>query len=106
LCERVAHLGRAQSDNRRADPFVIAGGVAALVLGILGIACVLPVIGSIIAIVLGKMGMTKAEQGLANNGGMAKAGFILGIVGLVLGVLVFLIYIIAFAAAFTASPSY
>lgn len=56
-------------------------GTAALVLGILGFFC-LPMIGPILAIVLGKMGMTKADQGLATNRGNAKAGFILGIIAL------------------------
>ena len=56
-------------------------GTAALVLGILGFFC-LPMIGPILAIVFGKMGMAKADQGLATNRGNAKAGFILGIIAL------------------------
>ena len=65
-------------------------GTAALVLGIVQFFC-FPLIGGVLAIVLGKMGMAKAEQGLATNGGAAKAGFILGIVGLALWVLLILI---------------
>ena len=60
-------------------------GTAALVMGILQFFC-LGTVGSILAIVFGKIGMNKAEQGLATNRGAAKAGFILGIVGIALTV--------------------
>jgi len=73
-------------------------GTAALIMGILQFFC-LGTIGTILAIVLGKMGMNKAEQGLATNGGAAKAGFILGIIGAVLTVIGIVIYIIVFAVA-------
>ncbi len=59
-------------------------GTTALVTGIIGLV-ICPIIFSIIAIVFGRQGMAAAERGTANNGGMAKAGFILGIIGLVLG---------------------
>ncbi|PQM57977.1 MAG: hypothetical protein CL523_07010 [Actinomycetales bacterium] len=68
-------------------------GTAALVLGIVQFFC-FPLIGGVLAIVFGKMGMAKAEQGLATNGGAAKAGFILGIVGLALWVLLILITVL------------
>jgi hypothetical protein len=58
-------------------------GTAALVLGIVQFFC-LPLIGGILAVIFGKIGMSKADQGLATNRGVAKAGFILGIVGLAL----------------------
>ena len=64
-------------------------GTVALVLGIVQFFC-FPLIGGVLAIVFGKMGMAKAKQGLATNGGAAKAGFILGIVGLALWVLLIL----------------
>ena len=60
-------------------------GTAALVMGILQFLC-LPIVASILAIVFGWLGMTKAKQGQATNGGVAKAGFILGIIGLVLSI--------------------
>ena len=60
-------------------------GTAALVMGILQFFC-LGTVGSILAIVFGKIGMNKADQGLATNRGAAKAGFILGIVGIALTV--------------------
>jgi len=69
-------------------------GTAALVLGILQFFC-LGTVGSILAIVFGKIGMTKADQGLATNRGSAKAGFILGIVGIALSAVGILIAIIA-----------
>jgi len=62
-------------------------GTAALVFGIVQFFC-LGTIGSILAVVFGKIGMNKADQGLATNRGSAKAGFILGIIGLVLSALV------------------
>ena len=60
-------------------------GTAALIMGILQFFC-LGTLGSILAIVFGKIGMNKADQGLATNRGAAKAGFILGIIGIALTV--------------------
>ncbi len=71
-------------------------GTAALVMGILQFVC-LGIIGSILAIIFGKIGMNRADQGLANNGGVAKAGFILGIIGVVISVIGFIIVAIAAA---------
>jgi hypothetical protein len=71
-------------------------GTAALILGILQFFC-LGLIGSVLAIVFGRMGMKKAEQGLATNGGQAKAGFWLGIIGLILFVVGILIWVILIA---------
>lgn len=67
-------------------------GIAALVLGILSLFC-LGFVGGILAVIFGRMGMKKAEQGLATNGGVAKAGFILGIIGIVLSVIYFIYYV-------------
>ena len=71
-------------------------GTAALVMGILQFFC-LGTVGSILAIVFGKIGMNKADQGLATNRGAAKAGFVLGIVGISLTVVGIIIAIIAVA---------
>lgn len=71
-------------------------GTAALVMGILQFFC-LGIIGSILAIVFGKIGMNKADQGLATNRGSAKAGFVLGIIGLILGIIAIVIYVILIA---------
>lgn len=75
-------------------------GTAALVLGIVGIAC-LPII-SVLAIIFGNIGMKRAATGQANNGGMAKAGFILGIIGLAL----LAVYAIFWIAAVSSSSGY
>ena len=74
-------------------------GTAALIMGILQFFC-LGTIGSILAVVFGKIGMNKAARGEATNGGVAKAGFWLGIVGLILTVLgiVLAIVLIGFGA--------
>lgn len=73
-------------------------GTAALVLGILQFFC-LGTIGAILAIIFGRIGMKRAEQGLATNGGAAKAGFILGIIGVILTVIGIIVWIIVFASA-------
>jgi uncharacterized membrane protein len=73
-------------------------GTAALIMGILQFFC-LGTIGTILAIVFGKIGMNKAEQGLATNGGSAKAGFILGIIGAVLQVIGIVVWLIAVVVA-------
>jgi len=39
------------------------------------------------------MGRKKAAQGLATNGGMATAGMVLGIIGVVVGIIVWVIAI-------------
>lgn len=77
-------------------------GTAALVMGILQFFC-LGIIGSILAIIFGKIGMTKADQGLATNRGSAKAGFILGIIGVAISVVGFIIAIIIVAAGSSTS---
>lgn len=76
-------------------------GTAALVLGILGFFC-FPLISSVLAIIFGKIGMTRANQGLATNRGVAKAGFVLGIIGVVLAG----IGLIVWVAAVGSSSSY
>ncbi len=79
-------------------------GVAALVLGIVAlVTCWGAVVPSVLAIIFGKIGMTKADQGLANNRGMAKAGFILGIIGAALWVVIIIVVIISAATSSTSS---
>lgn len=77
-------------------------GTAALTLGILGFFC-LPVIFSILAIIFGRIGMTRADQGLATNRGAAQAGFVLGIIGLILGVIVGIFWIVAMSSSSSSS---
>jgi hypothetical protein len=69
-------------------------GTAALIMAILQFICLGP-IGSILAIVFGRIGMTKAKQGKATNGGVAKAGFWLGIAGLILTIVGIIIAVFA-----------
>lgn len=59
-------------------------GVAALVMGIIGF-----LIGpcSILAIIFGRIGLTRVARGEATNRGVAQAGFVLGIVTLVLWII-------------------
>ncbi|MDP2288858.1 MAG: DUF4190 domain-containing protein [Actinomycetota bacterium] len=73
-------------------------GTAALIFGILQFFCI-PLIGAILAIVLGRIGINKAKRGEASNGGMAKAGFWLGIVGLILTIIggIIAVFVLVFA---------
>ncbi|CAB4669390.1 unannotated protein [freshwater metagenome] len=57
-------------------------GTAALIMGILGFLC-LPLVGPILAIVFGRIALKRAAMGQATNAGAAKAGYILGIIGVV-----------------------
>lgn len=63
-------------------------GVAALVLGILAILTFFTLVGGVLfgllAIVLGLVGRGRAKRGEATNGGMALAGVILGVLGLLI----------------------
>ncbi|WP_028808500.1 DUF4190 domain-containing protein [Streptomyces canus] len=79
-------------------------GVAAMVLGILSCALfcmygILSVILGVLAIVFGIKGRKKAERGEATNRGQAQAGFIMGIIGTIIGVAVVVLLIIGITAA-------
>ena len=65
-------------------------GTAALTLGIVGLFAI-PLVASVLAIIFGNIGMSRADAGIATNRGAAKAGFILGIVGLVLALILLII---------------
>jgi hypothetical protein len=73
--------------------------IAALVLGILGLVGVCPIVGSIIAIVMGRSSEKRIEAsgGTLGGEGLAKAGWILGIVGIALGVLFVLFFLVVLA---------
>ena len=58
-------------------------GTAALVFGILGLT-IFSGIGSIVAVILGHMGLKAAKQGLASNRGSSVAGVVMGYIGLAL----------------------
>jgi uncharacterized membrane protein len=77
-------------------------GTAALVLGILQFFC-LGTIGAILAIIFGKIGMNRADQGLATNRGAAKAGFVLGWIGVILSVIGLIVFIIVAASGGTSA---
>ncbi len=74
-------------------------GTAALIFGIVGIIQCIPFIGGILAIVFGRIGINKAKRGEASNGGMAKVGFWLGIVGIIISVVstIVIIFVAVFA---------
>lgn len=84
--------------SRRTDGMAIAS----MVCGILGVTF-FPVVLSIVAIVLGKQARDRIEasDGALNGLQFANAGFILGIVGLVLGVLAILVLLALFGAIFS-----
>ena len=71
-------------------------GVAALIFGI-GSYVILPFVGGIVAIVLGRMGQTAADEDHVSDRGLATAGFILGminVIGILLLVLLLLLFVI------------
>jgi hypothetical protein len=74
-------------------------GTAAMVLGIIGVVTAFGVIGvvpSILALIFGITVRKRATEGRASNGGQALAGLILGIVGIVISIAMFV--------AFTLTP--
>lgn len=79
-------------------------GTAGLVLALLGLVGCIPFIGSILGIVFGRIGMKNAAEGRANNGGVAKAGFIIGIISLILWVVITIIYVVFIAALVANDP--
>ena len=60
--------------------------IASLVLGILGIVCILPILGAILAIILGLLALTQIgkSSGTIKGQGQAIAGIVLGGIGLVM----------------------
>ena len=78
-------------------------GTAALVMGILQFFC-LGIIGSILALVFGRIGLKRVEAGQATNAGAAKAGVILGIIGIAIQVIA-LIVIVILAATGSSTPA-
>ncbi|WP_217141717.1 DUF4190 domain-containing protein [Streptomyces sp. AC627_RSS907] len=86
-------------------------GTAAMVLGIL--ACclfclygVVSVVLGILALVFGIKGRRRAERGEATNHGQAQAGFVMGIVGIVLGIVVIALVAIGITAAVNDDSDY
>jgi TctA family transporter len=73
-------------------------GVAALVLGIVGIllsAAVIGIVPAILALIFGIIVRKRARYGIASNGGHALAGIIMGIVGIVMSIALLSVYIVA-----------
>ncbi|MFM7210444.1 MAG: DUF4190 domain-containing protein [Actinomycetota bacterium] len=81
-----------------------SNGTVALVCGILSF-FVCPIILSIVAIIYGKKGMASAAAGRADNGGQAKAGYIMGIISIILFVVLVILYAILGAALLSNSGS-
>ncbi|MFG3194558.1 DUF4190 domain-containing protein [Streptomyces sp. NPDC048208] len=80
-------------------------GTAAMVLGILSIVLfclygIPSVVLGIVAVVLGVQGRRRADRGEATNRSQAQAGFVLGIIGIVVGlaILAFFVGLFAFIA--------
>lgn len=67
--------------------------IASMILGIISIVVccfnILSIILGILAIVLGVLGRGKVTRGEAGGGGMAITGIICGVIGLILGVILF-----------------
>ncbi|MFG2680054.1 DUF4190 domain-containing protein [Streptomyces sp. NPDC048392] len=86
-------------------------GTASMVLGILACAlfCLYGVVSlvlGVLAVVFGIKGRRKAERGLASNHGQAQAGFVMGIVGIVLGIAVIVLIAVGITAAINDDSDY
>ncbi len=81
--------------------------IVSLVTGIIGILCCNYFVLSIAAIVTGYLGRKQiAQSGGAQKGdGLAKAGFILGIVGVVLGIIIWILYAVGVSGGFGDLPT-
>ena len=73
-------------------------GTASLVLGILSIIGIITVIGGVI---LGLVGRGRVKRGEAANGGVALAGVVTSLVGLVVSIILIGVGVIFFADDFT-----
>lgn len=73
--------------------------IASLVLGVVGIFLV-PVVGSILALVFGYMARTEIDRsgGAEGGRGLAIAGIVLGWVGIVVGILLLLLFFLVLAS--------
>ena len=78
--------------------------VIALVLGILSLVCCTFLLG-IPAIIVGRMALKDIEQGLApqSSQGMAKAGYIMGLIATILSCVITIIYGVLFAMGMVAN---
>ena len=72
-------------------------GIWALVLGILSIVCSCGPFTGIPAIIVGRKAKEAQAQGRANNGTLGQVGFVLGIIGTALFVVVVVLYAILFS---------
>ena len=81
--------------------------IISLVTGIIGLLCCNYFVLSIAAIVTGFIGRKQIREsgGTQKGDGMAKAGFILGIVGIVLGIIVWILYAIGVSGGFGQMPT-
>ena len=70
-----------------------AMAVAALVLGILTFVCLGPIAG-ILAIIFGFLGLKKANEMGGTGKGMALAGLILGAVGTIISIILFVVFVV------------
>jgi len=72
-------------------------GIAALIVAIAGIVTALSVVGGvalgIVAVVLGFIGHGRAKRGEADNGGVAIAGIVLGVLAVIAGIGCIFVYV-------------
>lgn len=84
-------------------PRTSASAVASLVLGILGLVQVLPLIGSIGALILGYAAKNEIARsnGMVGGEGLAKGGIILGWIGVGLAIIGICLVVLVFAGLLT-----
>lgn len=78
-------------------------GVAALVIAIVGLVSSFSVVGGIllglVAVVLGFLGRNRVKRGEANNGGIALAGIVLGVISMIAGLVFIAVWVGLFKQA-------
>ncbi len=84
-------------------PRTSVAAIASLILGILGLIQVLPLIGSIAGLILGYAAKNEIARsnGAISGEGLAKAGIILGWIGVGLAVIVMCLVVLVFAGLLT-----
>jgi len=72
-------------------------GIAALVVAVIGLlgsfTIVFGILAGVVAVILGVIGRSRVKSGAANNGGVALAGIVLGVIAIIVSLVFIPIYV-------------